>query len=305
MSLMRSLGTPVTVGLISLAAPAFAGAEGRIEINQVDAAIGGVTPGDAPGFPVTLDRPGSYVLTGNLATSDVNESALRVLADGVTIDLAGFQIEGPALCSGSGETFGCSSGSGSGIDATGRQRTAIHGGTIRGFADYGVRLGDASRVFDLRLRRNGRGGVIGSDRCIARSVHALENDGAGIDLGHSAVVVDSLTHRNAEAGIEGDFAAVLIGNASQTNGGDGLSGLFGGNVIHANTAVENAGNGIRASDGALVTRNVLQANETRNLFLNASAGYARNVITSTASSPVTVVGGVALDGNLCDNGACP
>src|SRR5438046_162421 len=47
---------------------AFAGAsyasDGVVEINQARALAGGVTRGDAPGFPVTISQPGSYRLTG-------------------------------------------------------------------------------------------------------------------------------------------------------------------------------------------------------------------------------------------------
>jgi hypothetical protein len=43
-----------------------AAVDGVIEINQSRALAGGVTPGDAPGFPVTISARGSYRLTGNL-----------------------------------------------------------------------------------------------------------------------------------------------------------------------------------------------------------------------------------------------
>ena len=43
--------------------------DGRIELDPAAAEAGGVTLGDARGYPVTLDRPGSQQLTGDLVVS--------------------------------------------------------------------------------------------------------------------------------------------------------------------------------------------------------------------------------------------
>lgn len=51
-------------------------AEGVIQINQARALAGGVTPGDEPGFPVTISQPGSYRLTGNLTTAASDTPAI-------------------------------------------------------------------------------------------------------------------------------------------------------------------------------------------------------------------------------------
>src|SRR5262245_45169596 len=47
------------------AAPASA-LDGEVLIDQAKVNAGGITPGDEPGFPVTLSRRGKYKLTGNL-----------------------------------------------------------------------------------------------------------------------------------------------------------------------------------------------------------------------------------------------
>jgi hypothetical protein len=157
----------------------------------------------------------------------------------------------------------------------------------------------------MAVQANGGTGVLGLDSCLVREVRADRNDGAGIDLGHNGVVVDSSTHGNKNTGIEADFASVLVGNTTRGNGGNGLAGLFGGNSIHRNTAVDNRASGIRSSDGGIVTRNVMRGNVERNLFLNATAGYNLNVITTTPAGTTTVVGGIDMLSNLCDNGSCP
>ena len=61
---LRTVAIVATTLLMTTSA-AFAG-DGVIEINAAAAAAGGVTATDTPGYPVTIDAPGSYRLTGNL-----------------------------------------------------------------------------------------------------------------------------------------------------------------------------------------------------------------------------------------------
>src|SRR6266540_3776373 len=81
-----------------LSGPMYA-VDGVVLIDQNRALAGGVTPGDTPGFPVTLSVPGSYRLTGNLTVPDANTTAIQIAADNVTLDLNGFSILGPVVCS--------------------------------------------------------------------------------------------------------------------------------------------------------------------------------------------------------------
>lgn len=79
-----------------LAADAIA-SDGVIEINQAAALAGGITPSDAPGFPVTLDQPGSYRLTGNLDFSAFVEDleaviGIAITAEDVSLNLGGFTV---------------------------------------------------------------------------------------------------------------------------------------------------------------------------------------------------------------------
>src|SRR5690349_335055 len=72
--------------------------DGVISINQSRALAGGVTPGDGAGFPVTITQSGSYRLSGNLTIPDLNTGAIQIMADFVTLDLNGFSIAGPVVC---------------------------------------------------------------------------------------------------------------------------------------------------------------------------------------------------------------
>src|ERR1700675_702311 len=72
--------------------------DGVVLIDQNKAMAGNVTPGDTPGFPVTISLPGSYRLAGNLTVPDANTTAITIIADNVSLDLNGFTIQGPTVC---------------------------------------------------------------------------------------------------------------------------------------------------------------------------------------------------------------
>ena len=76
---------------VSLPIPAHAA--GEILITQAKANAGNVTPGDNPGFPVSLTQPGSYQLAGNL-TVPAGKNGVVIAAHDVTVDLNGFRIYG-------------------------------------------------------------------------------------------------------------------------------------------------------------------------------------------------------------------
>ena len=98
--------------------------DGVILLDQNKAMAGGVTPGDAPGFPITFTQPGSYRLSSNLTVPSGVSAAIQINADGVTIDLNGFTIKGPGVF-GSDPFYG--------VNSSDRQRTKIHNGSIVGF----------------------------------------------------------------------------------------------------------------------------------------------------------------------------
>src|SRR5882672_11227351 len=88
--------------------------DGVVLIDQNRALAGNITPGDAPGFPVTISQSGSYRLSGNLTVSDVNTSAIQITGENVSLDLNGFAILGPVVCTAPVDTTVCN-GSGTGI----------------------------------------------------------------------------------------------------------------------------------------------------------------------------------------------
>jgi hypothetical protein len=75
---------------------------GVVLINQATVAATGVNRSTG-GFPHTITQPGSYQLSGNL-TVPANTDAIDIVANNVTLDLNGFSIIGPVVCSGSPAT---------------------------------------------------------------------------------------------------------------------------------------------------------------------------------------------------------
>jgi len=145
----RSRRVAVVAALVALAGLAPAGAvDGVIEINLARALAGGVTAGDAPGFPVVIDRPGSYRLTGNLDVTDApapqNVTAIAITASFVTLDLNGFTLIGPTECTGSPVADCAPLGSGSGIQSSSSNLVRISNGVILGFGAYGILAGNAT-----------------------------------------------------------------------------------------------------------------------------------------------------------------
>jgi hypothetical protein len=90
------------VALLTLSTRAAFAVDGIVLIDQNRALAGNVTPGDAPGFPVTITQPGSYRLSGNLSAGAAD--GIVVAADDVTLDLNGFNLRGSGASNQSGIT---------------------------------------------------------------------------------------------------------------------------------------------------------------------------------------------------------
>lgn len=212
----------LTVILIVGVGPLARADDGVVEINQVRALAGGVTPGDSPGFPVTLSESGGYVLTGNLTVSDPNAPAIAATSAGVAIDLNGFSVVGPVDCSGSGPTLTCDiTGAGVGIAAP--QGATVRDGSVSGFASGGISLGSNARVLRVSVVRNGGSGIVVGDGSLVSESSGSLNFASGIEASAASVVVDSRARHNHGYGIgAGDYTNVR-GSVARGNVGFGLA----------------------------------------------------------------------------------
>src|SRR5688500_2890388 len=67
------------VMLVVTSSPAYA----QKLITQAKVNAGNVTPGDTPGFPLTISQKGAYKLTGNLTVPNQDTTAIVITADNV------------------------------------------------------------------------------------------------------------------------------------------------------------------------------------------------------------------------------
>jgi hypothetical protein len=225
----------ILVAALALLPAAPAAAQGEIIITQAKANAGGVTPGDAAGFPVTLSLPGAYVLGSNL-NPPANAIALRVTSHNVDIDMNGFSLNGVGMA-----TFGLYSTFGEGH---------IHDGIIKRFRFDGISLTGNSNswvVENLQIVNNGRYGINAAvsnySRYLGNSI--LVNGtgpqgGSGIYCGHFCHVEGNTISDNFDNGVI-TLSGTVLGNSIFSNGDVGVGDYidaadtgFGNNTIVGN-----------------------------------------------------------------------
>ena len=192
---LSCLGLAVTVAHAS---------DGVFEINADCATVGGCFEGDSSGYPVTITNAGSYRLTGNLATGNVNQTLIEVNASEVSIDLNGFSLIGPVTCSGNPNVCS-SSGTGRGITIfSSSNSVSVFNGTVRGMGETGILLGKNAIVENVKLIENGFSGLVlsGSGSTgVAKNIIAQRNGNHGISSsGANLFVMDSTLTLNTARG---------------------------------------------------------------------------------------------------------
>lgn len=256
LSLMVMLG----VALGSRARPLYA-VDGVIEVSETKIQASG-------GYPFTIAQAGSYRLTGNLNIADAGTTAIQITASNVTLDLNGFAISGPTVCSGTPPItpFTCTpSGGGSGVVATAGDNITVINGTVRGMGATGVSVGGHSRI---------------------EAVHAISNGGSGIGA---------------------SFSSTVTGNTVNSNGGTGI-GVGSGCTVSGNTVNNNGAAGISAQAGSTVIGNTIRGNGSLGLIfggIGGASGYGNNVLTGNNSGGTQVSGGVQIGQNICSSALCP
>ena len=319
--------------LIALASPALA-SDGAIDINQTCALQTGCVTGDGPGFPVVLAQSGSYRLTSDLTVAV--GGGIVATADGVSIDLNGFTVAGPVVCTGEGASLSCSGplgGSGISFSAPGMEadRFSVRNGRVTGFGvagisggsrgrirnvqatgngEYGIRLENGSIVTDSSGDRGGAGGVFGTNAVILDHVGARGSFFNGIVLEHGGLVVAGRTTGNGVVGILASDGAVVTRAISGQNGSYGIK-VRAGSLVSENTTFANGvplfGSGLRseAGGGSSMDRNVTDATGPWAIEAVADDAYRNNTLKSDSFFAISGPG-VDLGGNFCNgNATCP
>jgi hypothetical protein len=237
---LRHMFALTTVCLMTVMLPGIAHAQ--VLIDQASASAGNITPGDQPGFPVTISESGSYRLSGNLEVTQQFTSAIEVDASDVSIDLNGFNIRSVA---------GSDSGYGIAEDgSTIRRGIAIRNGTITGFS-IGIRL--------VRFEQ------IAVEHTI---VH--DNANIGIWVGANSRVSGNTVSRNGNSGIVAGLDSLVTGNTAAKNGINAagiIPGILVGpmSTVSGNTASDN-GQGMYVNCPSNIVGNTAVGNQFGNII---------------------------------------
>lgn len=267
----------VAMFFIAALATTASAVDGVIEINQTKALAGGITPGDDPGFPVTISQPGSYRLTGNLTVTATNISAIVVFFDDVTIDLNGFSITGPTVCSGSPLSCNPQHG-GRGVYSPG-SNLSVFNGTVRGM-QYGIVMGENGRIEKVHATSNSEYGIYGHEGTLVNSNTSYRN---GYGIHSQGPTTGNVANYNKFIGINAQSATVS-NNTANNNGTIGI--VSSGNVVVGNTVIGNGSHG---------------------LYSSGPLGYSNNVLINNNGGGTNpqVFGGVQIGTNLCGSTVCP
>ena len=205
LSLLAGYGSPASAAVVL--------------ITQQKALAGSVTPGDPPGFPIEIKRPGVYRFDTDLTVPE-GKQGIWIRHDNVTIDMAGFSL--------------------SGFDANGTRRgtigifggafglVTVRSGIIMGFRLDGIRIANNQWVVeDVTISTNGGAGIYASNGSYAR-------------------FINNAIYANGSTGILCSFFCHIEGNNVSSNGAYGIA-LNSGMVL-GNTIFNNALSGIESSD---------------------------------------------------------
>jgi hypothetical protein len=222
-------------------------------------------------FPIVISQPGSYRLKKNITVPDADTTAIQIIASNVTLDLNGFGIFGPVVCTGSPVTSCAPAASGIagfGVKASSGS-VAVINGTVRGMGRIGVSVGSRSRVENVRAVSNGQGGIETAENCTISGNVAASNGSANGGIFTSASVTGNTATSNGLYGIDIGQSGTVIGN----------------------TATLNASVGLYSLDS-----------------MGSKSGYANNVLNDNNSGNANpqLFGGVQMGTNICGGDAvCP
>jgi parallel beta helix pectate lyase-like protein len=210
-------------------------------ITQAKVTAGNFTPGDTPGFPLTISVRGSYKLTSNLVVPSTNTIGVHITADNVTLDLNGFGIFGPGGVA--------AVNAGHGIYAV-QSNITISNGSVRGVGGVGIWLaGNSHRVENVYVTSAGWAGLDVGNNSIVRGSTVILSSSAqfsvvAVRVGPGSVFTNNVVNSNYAQGIYALHGTILMGNTVRGNSGTGMDlvdAVYSNNVISGNLGTVNGG----------------------------------------------------------------
>ncbi|MEW6379251.1 MAG: right-handed parallel beta-helix repeat-containing protein [bacterium] len=203
-------------------------AEGQAEVSQ--------TPSTT--FPIVIDQPGNYTLTGNITVSTLNVNGIKIRAGNVTLDLAGYTITGPG-----------SGGSGVGIFVSQGENAQIMNGAVQNFLS-GISLSGSNHQ--------------------VRNITSSHNSSFGIEAGYS-LITDCQAISNGSHGFKANSSTITNCTAN-SNSSCGLQASE--STVTGCTAQSNSSHGICTYGKCRIEGNIMRNNGGYGLYLNPDYSYA-------------------------------
>lgn len=240
-----------------------------------------------------ITQPGSHYLSANLGVTKPN--GIQINAEGVTVDLNGFQI---SRASGSG---------GNGIEiGNGSHRASIRNGSIKGFATgidspSGQTTASARGCTfrDLAVSGCTNAGIFTSEGAVVESCRAHDNSGSyGIYANDGSTLSNCTAHNNTTTyGIFADTASTLINctataNTSAASVSAGIGTNPGCTIVHctssinlssAGTSTPTSGMGFDVGLGSTIQNCTARANRGDGIRINSDTAVSKNCCVSNGN----------------------
>jgi hypothetical protein len=222
-------------------------------------------PGDATAKHVIV-ASGSYYLTADIV-GEVSKDGIRVEADDVTIDLAGFVIDGQGLGV-------------DGIEPVQVTGLTVKNGSLRGWAGYPVfGFASYSSFVDLVAFEAEEGFRVIGERNLFLRVKVTAIGEIAIETGDGAIVRDSM--------VEGAFTGIGVGR----------------NSIVESCTVEGSTRGIFAFESTIVRNNAVNGNvltsNTIGIFAGVGSSVLDNRVAEIEGQAISVARNALVRGNVC------
>jgi hypothetical protein len=214
---------PSLAAILMLASAVPAIADGPVIITQAKALAGNVTPGDNPGYPVSITKAGSYQLGSNLVPG-AGHSGIAIVAPSVAIDFNGFTLIGGGV-----SEFG----------VWGKQQSAtIRNGTISGMKKDGIHAEAYFWVVEnMIIMNNGESGIAAYEYIRVQNSTLAQNAMYGFVCTFACHVEDNIIVENDWGGASVQGGTVL-GNTIIGNGGPGILASYSSRTGYGNNTID-------------------------------------------------------------------
>ena len=241
-------------------------------------------PGDGTAVFV-INQPGSYCLGSNVV-GVAGKNGIRIDADNVTLDLAGFAVLGV------GNSL-------NGILINGHFHIVIRNGSISGWSSHGLdgTNGALSRIEDLRTDANGGNGLVINSGSQVNNCVAAQNTGVGIAVSNNVLVTGCVSSLNGGHGFGLGTACTIKSCLAFGNTGAGITtgGVNYLTVIDCN-ANTNTGGGIAALARAFITSSTAEGNGVVGISVGASSTVSNCHASGNTGDGIIASNGSAVTG---------